>query len=187
MMFRVLATITSLLAIAIVATSISMAQEKSNTFQSGEAIPEFGKIAKVQSDVDIPNDVVLKVRFDVARQAEEDQISSTMESVARFINLHAASGLPPNNLQIAIVLHGDAIMDVTQPGFYGIRHDGRKQASVDAVRSLHQHGVKFYVCGQSAAFHKVDKVNLLPVIKVAPSAMTMHAWLAEQGYSLNPF
>lgn len=166
--------------------STSVAQEH-EVFQPGPAIPEFGKIATVQSDMKIPADTILKVRFDVARQARKDQINTTLDSAARLINLHAAAGIKPENLQIAIVLHGNALMDVTSKTFYGLRHDGRDQASLKAVRILHQHKVKFYVCGQSAAHHKVTKGDLLPVIKVAPSAMTAHAILAAQGYSLNPF
>lgn len=168
-------------------TSTSVAQEKDEVFRPGPAIPEFGKIAKVKSDMEIPVDTVLKVRFDVARQARKDQINTTFDSAARLINLHAAAGVKPENLQIAIVLHGNALMDVTSKTFYGLRHDGRDQASLKAVRILHQHKVKFYVCGQSAAHHKITKGELLPVIKVAPSAMTAHAVLAAQGYSLNPF
>ncbi|MDT3272587.1 DsrE family protein, partial [Shewanella sp. SP2S2-4] len=49
------------------------------------------------------------------------------------------------------------------------------------------HGVKFYICGQSAAYFDLTSTSLLPGVDMALSAMTAHAILAQQGYSENPF
>jgi intracellular sulfur oxidation DsrE/DsrF family protein len=47
--------------------------------------------------------------------------------------------------------------------------------------------VRIFVCGQSAAYYDVTTNDLLPGVEMALSAMTVHALLQQQGYSLNPF
>ena len=44
-----------------------------------------------------------------------------------------------------------------------------------------------YLCGQSAAAYGIDKGDLIPGVEMALSAMTAHAVLSAEGYSLNPF
>ena len=180
------AALTVLTAFIMLNSSLTLAQTK-GVFQDGPLIHGFGKIAKVDADFRIPKNMLLKVRFDVAKQATKGELNSAFDSAARLINLHADQGIKPENLQIAIVIHGKAILDVTTQDFYGLQMDGAKQGSIQAIRKLHQNGVKFILCGQTAAFYKAGKSDLLPVIKVAPSAMTAHAILAKEGYSLNPF
>jgi len=47
--------------------------------------------------------------------------------------------------------------------------------------------VKVYLCGQSAAYYDVKNTDLYKGVDMALSAMTAHALLQQQGYSLNPF
>jgi intracellular sulfur oxidation DsrE/DsrF family protein len=47
--------------------------------------------------------------------------------------------------------------------------------------------VKIIVCGQTAAYYGVKTDELLPGVQMALSAMTAHALLQQQGYTLNPF
>ena len=47
--------------------------------------------------------------------------------------------------------------------------------------------VSTIVCGQSAACYGVKTDDLLPGVEMAVSAMTAHALLQQQGYTLNPF
>ena len=44
-----------------------------------------------------------------------------------------------------------------------------------------------FVCGQSAAYYGVATDDLLPGVEMALSAMTAHALLQQQDYSINPF
>lgn len=48
-------------------------------------------------------------------------------------------------------------------------------------------GVRIIVCGQSAAHYEVATGELLPGVEMALSAMTAHALLQQEGYTLNPF
>ena len=82
------------------------------------------------------------------------------------------------DIHLAIVVHGGAIHDVSTE---------RAGPNADLVAALVEHGVRFYVCGQSAAWYDVSSEDLLPGVDLALSAMTMHALLQADGYSLNPF
>ena len=183
------ATKLSLFPFAIVMASICQAvpQDSDSPFQKGTVIPDFGNFATVESDVEIPAGTVLKVRFDVGRKARKNSINTTFDSVARFINLNVAAGIPAENLKVAIVVHGSAALDVTKQNFYGAKNEGQSNASEKAVETLLKHNVRFILCGQSAAYQGITKKDLLEGVKVAPSAMTMHALLDLEGFSLNPF
>lgn len=157
-----------------------------DAFKPGVAIPEFGKVAAVESDVEIPEGTVFKIRFDCGRGSVRG-INSTFDAVARFINLKQTAGVPRKDVRIAIVVHGIAALDVTKDEFYSAKKKGRKNGSATAVAVLQKHNVQFYICGQSAAYNQIQKPDLLPGVKMAHSAMTVHALLGNDGYLLNPF
>ena len=163
-----------------------LVQGGEGVFTVGPAV-NFGKIANVESDVEIPKDMVFNIRFDSGRSSPRLKVNSTFDSAARFINLKRAAEVPKENISIAIVVHGNASFDVTNDDAYGARFDGKTNGSAAAVAELQKHNVVFYICGQSAAFHGIEKKDLLPGVKLAHSAMTIHAILGKQGYLLNPF
>jgi intracellular sulfur oxidation DsrE/DsrF family protein len=75
------------------------------------------------------------------------------------------------------VVHGKAVQEMA----------GEQSSSADLIAALTEHGVRMIVCGQSAAYYDVATDDLLPGIEMALSAMTAHALLQQQGYTLNPF
>lgn len=154
--------------------------------QTGPAITEYGMVAKVPGMEPLPKDAQFKVSFDVSRQAKTATVNRSIESAARFINMHAAAGVKPENVELAMVIHGSAVKDMTADAFYQQATSGQN-ANAALIKVLQENGVKFYVCGQSAAYHGVKHTDLLPGVKMALSAMTAHALLQQQGYTLNPF
>lgn len=148
-----------------------------SAFTPGPVIKNYGQVVDVDVTVDVPKDVVLHHSFDVSTPAEDGQLNRALTSVARFINMHARAGIDEDRIHVAIVFHGKAIRDVS----------GAAPASADLVATLIDHGVKIYVCGQTAAYYDVARDDLLPGVDMALSAMTMHALLQQQGYTLNPF
>lgn len=174
-------------AMLLACTVVQPAQAQTDVFHPGPVIPEFGQIAAVQQDVKIPANTVFKVAFDVSEAGKPGEINRTLESAARFINMHAEAGVKSENIRIAVVVHGKASVDVTNDAFYGARNDGAVNANAAAIRTLTQHGVHIYQCGQSAAAAGIAHADLLPGVEMALSAMTMHAILQQQGYTLNPF
>lgn len=155
-------------------------------FVAGKVIPDFGKIATVESDLPVPKDAVFKVDFDAHVRADRGKINPVLDAAARFINMHAAAGVDPDKIHLAIVIHGPAVFDVTRQAVYDRGGEPTTNANAALVAELLKHHVDIYVCGQSATAQKVAKSDLLPGVKMALSAMTAHALLQQQGYTLNP-
>ena len=157
-----------------------------DAFYAGEAISAFGPIASVETTASIPEDAAFKVRFDVAKQAEPGALNKTFESAARFINMHHQAGIDLENIDLAIVIHGGAVKDVANADRYaGVSSEANANAPL--IAALQEKGVKFFVCGQSAAYYDVATSDLLPGVAMSLSAMTAHALLDSDGYALNPF
>jgi intracellular sulfur oxidation DsrE/DsrF family protein len=149
-----------------------------DAFEPGILIPEFGPVAEVDYDRPIPQGTVLRIRFDISTRAETGELNSTLTSAARFLNMHAAAGIPAEDIHVAVVIHGGAVHDVTV---------GDGEANAGLVAALNEHGVEIIVCGQSAAWYDVTSEDLQPGVSLALSAMTAHAVLHSEGYALNPF
>ncbi len=160
-------------------------------FRKGDAIPEFGEIADVKSDQPFSKRTKFKVVFDVAKQAEYGKANRNIVSMARFINMHHAQGVPVKNIKLALVLHGGAAKDVTTEIYYDeLQKEAEKpqnNANATLVQALLDNGVQIYVCGQTAAYYNIKNEHLLPGVKMSLSAMTTHALLQKKGYTLNPF
>jgi len=163
------------------------ASAQMENFKPGPVFEDFGATAPVQMDVPVAKDAQFSIAFDVSAAAEPDKINRTIESAARFINMHVAAGVPEENIRLAIVVHGGASFDLTNAAFFAAHKDGRANASAAAIAQLQDHGVKFYLCGQSAAAHGISNADLLPGVIMSLSAMTAHALLQQQGYTINPF
>jgi len=157
-----------------------------SAFESGAVIKDFGRIAAVDNQLPIPENMTFKVVFDLGQAAEEGKINRQIDTLARFINMHVANGVKLENIELAMVVHGKAAMDMTGD-FYQKLNKGTLNANQALIAELTKHQVKFYVCGQTAAYYGIGAEDLLPGVNMALSALTAHAILAQQGYSLNPF
>ncbi len=166
--------------------TVNLVQAQTFGVQKGPAITAYGPVAAVPGMEPLPKDAQFKVSFDISRQAQAGTVNRSIESAARFINMHVAAGVKPENLDLAMVIHGGAVKDMTVDPFYQ-QAVSADNANAALIKTLQDHGVKFYVCGQSAAYHGVNHADLLPGVKMALSAMTAHALLQQQGYTLNPF
>ncbi len=163
------------------------ASAQMENFRTGPVFEDFGPTAPVQQSESLAKDTIFNISFDVANAADPDKINRTIESAARFINMHVAAGVPAENIHLAIVVHGGASIDLTNQEFFAAHKDGAQNASASAIAQLQEHGVDFYLCGQSAAAHGITNEDLLPGVKMSLSAMTAHALLQQQGFTLNPF
>ena len=166
-------------AAAVLVPTIAAADARS--FAPGPAIARFGPVAVGRSTTLDPG-TTFKVAFDVAEAAERDTLNRHLESAARFLNMHVAAGVPQENIAIAIVVHGGAAMDLVRDDRYGAAN-----ASAPLIAALVEAGVRIELCGQTAAYRDIDADDLLPGVALTLSAMTAHALLQQQGYTLNPF
>jgi intracellular sulfur oxidation DsrE/DsrF family protein len=155
-------------------------------FGPGPLIQEFGQIAPVDVDMPIPDGTEFRVVFDLVDGADAGTLNRGLLSAARFLNMHVANGVPAEDLHLAVVVHGGAVQDVTNNAHYFsvTQTNSANMALIDALRA---HGVEIYVCGQSAAYYDVSNDDLHTGVNMALSAMTAHALLQQDGYTLNPF
>lgn len=156
-------------------------------FGPGPIIENYGKIAKIDTSDPLSNRARFKVSFDMTKPAEVGEINRKIDSLARFINMHADAGLSPKRIDLALVVHSKAVYDLTTAERYGAVYDGADNANAELIARLSELGVKFYICGQSAAFYDVEISDLLPGVNMSLSAMTAHAQLQQDGFTLNPF
>lgn len=150
-------------------------------FVPGKIVPDFGRYAPVEG-VALAPETQFKVAFDVAEAGPEDGVSRALESPARFLNMNAAAGVPGENMSVAIIVHGPAWKDL-------LSDEARGSANPNAslIAELIAAGARIELCGQTAAAHDVSQDDLLPGVGLSLSAMTAHAQLQQEGYTLNPF
>ena len=173
-------------ALAALVASAASAQDMS-AFETGPVFKDFGPHAPVEGVGKLSAGTAFKHSFDVSEAASEGKANRHIESAARFINMHAAAGVDPEDIQVVVVVHGGASLDLLkEPGWEAQGKPG-VNASHALVRDLLDHGVRVILCGQSAVAHGITQDDLVPGVEMALSAMTAHAVLQQAGYTVNPF
>ena len=152
----------------------------------GPVISGFGAVYEIPHPGFVtPKDHVYRVVFDVAESPEaKDQLNRSINSVARFLNMHAQAGVPVENMQLALVLHGGAAKDALDHEGYR-RRFGVDNPNLALLEALESAGVEIYLCGQSASSRGLLRDELSEPVSLALSAMTVVAYLQNQGYAVN--
>jgi intracellular sulfur oxidation DsrE/DsrF family protein len=167
-------------------TTPAMSQDRP-AFQKGPVFTDYGEYTPVEFDMPIPEGTEFHIAFDVTDGTEPGQINRSINTPARFINMHVNAGVPLENIHLAVVVHGKGGVDLLSDAAYAKRHPGMTNANRPLVETLLQHNVRFIICGQSAAGLGISRDELIPGVEFALSAITAHALLQQQGYTLNPF
>ncbi|MGQ0733429.1 MAG: DsrE family protein [Acidobacteriota bacterium] len=156
--------------------------------KTGPVIEPYGGTFDVPANFLMPSpDVDYKVKFDVGAPSDDPKaVNRAIDSVARFLNMQVRAGVPRDKMKLALILHTTAAKDVLDHAAYRARF-GMDNPNVPLLQALDRAGVPIYVCGQSLAGRGMKFEEVVPAVKVALSAMTMHALLAREGYSTNPF
>lgn len=150
-------------------------------FGPGTVVPSYGQFAPVEG-VTLSPETEFKVAFDLSEAGPDDAINRKLESPARFLNMNAAAGVLPENMSVAIVVHGGAWKDLVTD-----ERRGSPNPNAGLIAELVAAGAKIELCGQTAAMRDVSADDLLPGVTLSLSAMTAHAELQKEGYTLNPF
>ena len=169
-----------------VAVAIPMQlQAKLADFVDGPVIKGFGKHDQIENPGVSP-ETQLKVAFDVGKAAEGGQINRRFDSLARFINMHAASGVKPENIELALVVHGKASFDILDHETYQKLYE-MDNPNKALIQALLKNNVRVILCGQTASAYEISQSQLIQGSELALSAMTAHALLQQQGFTINPF
>jgi len=155
---------------------------------TGPVIESYGPVFEVPgASWNLDKDTHYRVSMDVSATADTPiALNRHIESAARFLNMHARNGIDPANIAFAIVVHGPAGKDLLKDAAYESRYM-TPNPNTALLKSLHDAGVKVYLCGQSAAFRGFAADEINPSVTMAVSAMTAHVRLQSEGYTLIPF
>ncbi len=158
------------------------------TPEVGPVITGDGPVFEL-SDLEFPTptDRVLRIAYDVAVGSEgPEDVNASFVTAARFLNMHARDGVDPENLDLALVVHGSAAKDLLDdPAHRELM--GHDNPNLPLIHELAEAGVRIIMCGQSMTFRGLPRDGLAEPVDVALSAMTAHVLLQEEGYRLNPF
>ncbi len=154
----------------------------------GKVIPAFGPTYEVaHPDFKTDTSLVFKAVFDVAKAPEDpSKRNPYMETVARFLNMHANAGVPVQNLQVRMAVHGQASYGLLKNEFYKETF-GVDNPNIELVEAIEAAGVEVLLCGQTAGSRNLSKERRIPLTKVALSAMTILIQSQEEGYHLIAF
>jgi intracellular sulfur oxidation DsrE/DsrF family protein len=170
----------------ILLTLVSGVTYAESAFVDGPAIKGYGKHASVQQSYTLDKSAQYKVAFDIAEQGDSTKVNRKINSLARFINMHVANGVPLKNIKLALVAHGKAGFDLLSNAEYK-KQFTQGNPNAELLSKLLENNVQILLCGQSAAYYNIKNKQLKKGVKMALSAMTAHAMLQNQGYTLNPF
>ena len=156
--------------------------------KSGPIITDFGEVWKISApDYNIDNKVELKAVFDIMNSPEDhNQINATIETAARFLNMHAQSGVPADQLKFALVVHNKASKDIISHEAYQKRY-GTNNPNYELVQALLDAGGQIIFCGQSSVSRGFPREELIDGVQLSLSAMTALIQLQDENYRLIKF
>jgi len=151
-------------------------------------IQDYGPVYYVPEEpLDLPPDVRLKAVFDIAATPDEPAtLNHRLETVARYLNMHARAGVPSPQLSAAVVLHGRATRSALGQHAFDERY-GQPNPDAELLRQLAGAGVRIVVCGQSAAALGFSHDEFAAHTEIALSAMTALVMFQTDGFALIPW
>lgn len=155
--------------------------------RAGPVIRDFGPVYPVQNP-DFATDMgPRRVVFEVAVGGPDTGgVNPRLETLARYLNMHAQAGVRPEDMELAVVVHGTAGQDLLGQEGYRARN-GADNPNYELVQQLVGAGVDVILCGQTQMHRGLRRDQLAPGIQVALSAMTALVTLQGAGYELIPF
>ena len=153
--------------------------------QSADVIKQQGS-SPLATDPTFPasKDLAYRIAWGVnVGPATPDSVVSAFRSVANFLYVGDANGVPRSNVHLAVVVWGTATHSLLKNAAYRAakRSDN---ATIPLLQALHDAGVQIIVCGEALINRKLSRDDLLPFVKIAPTATMALATLHAQGYAI---
>ncbi len=172
-----------LLLFSISVFSLLNAQTKVNT-----VIKSYGTVFQLP-DADHKPDPSIKYKIIVELNengSKPDSLNEYIEALATLINLHAAEGVPKENIQMVVVLRKMATYAVFGNDLYKEKFKC-DNPNLQILKELMDAGVEFYVCGQTMQKRNIDTKKLVLGTKVASSGLTAITTYQLKGYTVIKF
>ena len=156
--------------------------------KTGPVIKEYGKVWKVENpDYKTDNSKEFKVVFDIMDSPEShEKVNPTIETAARFLNMHAQSGISNEKMKVALVVHNKASKDLMKNDAYRNKY-GLDNPNAPLLSALLDVGVEIIFCGQSSVSSGIPPSATIDGVQIALSAMTALIQLQDEGFQLIKF
>ncbi|QMU30616.1 DsrE family protein [Adhaeribacter radiodurans] len=132
-------------------------------------------------DTNLKYKLLMDISTGIKDNAAAKEINDGLAEVARAINTHIAAGVPKNNLEVVVVVHGGALKSFYNSALYKEKYQIDNPNTV-LFQELQALGVKFTACGQSMAFQNITQEQLVPWLKTALSAQIPISTYQLKGY-----
>ncbi len=174
----------SLIVLSLIFTHLINGQTK----ESGPVIKDYGKVWKVDNtDFKVDATKSYKAVFDIMNSPEDtSQLNASIETAARFYNMHAQNRVPLEQLKVALVVHNKASKDVITSDAYTKKY-GTDNPNEQLIKDLMSAGAQIIFCGQSSASRGFPKDQLINGVQLSLSAMTALIQLQDDNYRLIKF
>jgi intracellular sulfur oxidation DsrE/DsrF family protein len=154
--------------------------------QSGADVIRQQAASPLAGDVTFPASKVLVYRLAWGVNvgpAQPDSVVPGFRQAANFLYVGDANGIPRSNVRLAVVIWGTATHSLLKNDAYRAAK-GADNASIPLLEALDAAGVQIIVCGEALINRKLSRGDLLPFVKIAPTATMALATLAAQGYTV---
>lgn len=161
------------------AISTTVAAQSSDVIRQQGASP-----LATNSTFPASKDLVYRIAWGVnVGPATPDSVVPGFRSVANFLYVGDANGVPRPNMHLAIVVWGTATHSLLKNEPYRAAK-GSDNATIPLLEALDDAGVQIIVCGEALINRKLSRDDLLPFVKIAPTATMALATLHAQGYAI---
>ena len=176
-----------LLFLFILISFISINAQKTTT-TNGPIIENFGKVFQIENpDLLLEEDKEYKVIFDVYTDASKgEKINPLLNTVARYLNMHAQQGVSKENMKVVVIMHGVAAKSTLNNDAYQKQFNA-ENPNYELVKALKGANVELFVCGQSYMARGFEIKDKSENIKMALSALTALTKYQSEGYQLINF
>jgi len=115
--------------------------------------------------------------------ASKTKINEGLAEIGRIINLHIAAGVPKENLELAIVIHG-APMNVYLKNEVYQKKFKTNNPNLDILKQFIDIKTNLIACGQAEIYLNMPASDMTPEVKTAYSAKVALSTYQLKGYVL---
>ena len=151
-------------------------------------IKNYGGIFEVSDAVEKPDpnlDYKIVVEL-VSGSDKASELNSSLNNIARLINLHAIGGVAKEKLTVVVAIHGEASYSIMDNEAYQEKYK-TPNPNLGLYKELQEAGVKMFICGQSLIGRSIDRTKIVPQVKIATSMLTTLTTYQLKGYAVLKF
>ncbi len=145
-------------------------------------VKDFGGIYEIEGATELDSEMTYNIVIDLKTlQRDKESINQGLNNVARLMNLHGLGGVRPENLDVAVVVHGSATDVIIDNDAYQKRYE-LDNPNIALITALKEAGARVYVCGQSLLSRQYARDEINEEVIVALSMLTTYTTYVHQGY-----